>query len=214
MGSTPRSGAAEKSSWERDRRKGVDEPARLPDLAAMEFIPAHILISSAGLYDPNFRHTVVLIGSHDEQGAAGVILNRPTGIAVAEAAPNLVELVGARAELYEGGPVEEEHAVVVAELTGAYSADIPIFGNIGFLTGEIDASVRAAILRARVYAGYSGWGAGQLEEELAEDTWIVEPARAEDVFSDEPDSLWRRVLQRKGGEYRRIAMMPKDPRVN
>ena len=180
----------------------------------MTFLPAHILISSAGLYDPNFRHTVVLIGTHDEQGAAGVILNRPTGIAVRDAAPNLAELVGSQAHLYEGGPVQTDQAVLVVELNGAVSADLPIFGNIGFLTGEIAPELRAAIVRARVFAGYSGWGAGQLEAELAADAWIVEPAQAEDVFSDEPDSLWRRVLVRKGGEYRRIAMVPKDLRVN
>jgi putative transcriptional regulator len=89
-----------------------------------------------------------------------------------------------------------------------------VFGNIGFLTGEIDEALRPSILRARVYAGHSGWGSGQLEDELAENAWIIEPARPEDVFTDEPGSLWKRVLQRKGGKYRHIAMVPKDPRVN
>ena len=71
-----------------------------------------------------------------------------------------------------------------------------------------------SVVRARVFAGYSGWGPGQLEEEMAEDAWIVEPARAEDVFTDDPRSLWRRVLERKGPEYRHIARVPFDPRVN
>jgi len=70
------------------------------------------------------------------------------------------------------------------------------------------------ILRARVFAGYAGWDAGQLEVELAADSWIVEPARPADLFTEHPDSLWKQVLERKGGEYRRIAMVPKDPRVN
>lgn len=180
----------------------------------MPFLTAHLLISSAGLYDPNFRHTVVLIANHDEEGAVGVILNRSTDILVADAVPPLAELAGPRAMLFEGGPVQQDQPVLVAELAGAVQADLPVLGNIGFLTGEIDEALRPSILRARVYAGYSGWGAGQLEAELAADAWIVEPARPEDVFTDDPGSLWRRVLERKGGEYRHIARVPKDPRVN
>jgi putative transcriptional regulator len=180
----------------------------------MPFLTAHILISSASLYDPNFRHTVVLIGSHDDEGAVGVILNRPTEVLVADAVPPLADLAGVDAKLFEGGPVQPTQPVLLAELRDSDRVDLPVLGSIGFLTGEIEETLRPSILRARVYAGYSGWGAGQLEAELAADAWIVEPARAEDVFTDQPDSLWRRILERKGGEYRRIAMVPKDPRVN
>lgn len=180
----------------------------------MHSLTAQLLISSAGLHDPNFRHTVVLIGTHDEEGAVGVILNRPTEVLVAEAVPLLAELTGPRARLFEGGPVQPQQPVLLAELKDSAPTDLPVFGNIGFLTGEIDEALRPSIVRTRVYAGYSGWGAGQLEAELAADAWIIEPARPEDVFTDEPVSLWRRVLERKGGEYRRIAMVPRDPRVN
>jgi len=180
----------------------------------MPSLKGHLLISSPSLHDPNFRHTVVLIGHHDGESAAGIILNRPTELAVADATPPLAELAGHGAKLFEGGPVEPQQPVLVAELKGSAQLDLPIFENIGFLTDELDEVVRASVLQARIFAGYSGWGAGQLEAELQGDAWIIEPARATDVFTDDPGSLWRRVLERKGGVYRRVAMLPKDPRVN
>ena len=180
----------------------------------MESLAAHLLISSAGLHDPNFRHTVVLIAAHDDEGAVGVVLNRSTDYRVADTVPPLAELTGEDAKLFEGGPVQPTQPVLLAELKGTAQADLPVLGNIGFITGDVDEAVRPSILRARVYAGYSGWGAGQLEGELEEGTWIVEPALPEDVFTEEPRALWRQVLERKGGAYRRIAMVPKDPRVN
>jgi putative transcriptional regulator len=70
------------------------------------------------------------------------------------------------------------------------------------------------VLRARVFAGYSGWGPGQLERELDESSWIVEPARADDVFTTEPHALWRTVLQRMGPAYRQMSRVPFDPRMN
>lgn len=180
----------------------------------MSFLTAQLLISSAGLHDPNFRHTVVLIGHHDDEGAVGVVLNRSTGVPVNDAVPPLAGLAGPGAELFEGGPVQPHQPVVLVEFGGSDRADVPVFGNIGFVTGEIDETLLPSIHRARVFAGYSGWGAGQLEAELEANAWIVDPARPEDVFTDEPDSLWKRVLERKGGRYRHLAMVPKDPRVN
>jgi putative transcriptional regulator len=159
----------------------------------MSPLTAQLLISSAGLHDPNFRHTVVLIGAHDDEGAVGVILNRPTEFLVADAVPPLADLTGPDAPLFEGGPVQPTQPVVLAQLEGPARTDRPVFDNIGFLTGEIDEAIRPSVVQTRVFAGHSG---------------------PEDVFTDEPESLWKRVLERKGGHYRHIAMVPKDPRVN
>lgn len=180
----------------------------------MSSLAAHLLISSAGLHDPNFRHTVVVIGAHNEEGALGVILNRPTEILVVEAIPVLADLSAPGARLFEGGPVQPTQPILLAELDGSVHPDVPVVGNIGFLAGEIEDSLRTSILRARVFAGYSGWGPGQLEAELSEGSWIVEPACDDDIFTDEPEALWKRILERKGGRYRQIAMVPKDLRVN
>lgn len=180
----------------------------------MESLKGQLLISSGGLYDPNFRHTVVLIGEHNDEGALGVILNRPLAVTVENAVPPLTDLVSPGATLFEGGPVQRTSPVLLAELARPDLADVLVFGSVGFLTGDVAAEVRPHILRARIFAGYSGWGPGQLEAEMTTDSWIVEPAREADVFTDQPDMLWSRVLERKGPEFRRLSRMPYDPSMN
>lgn len=180
----------------------------------MESLRGKLLISGGGLYDPNFRHTVVLVGEHGDEGALGVVLNRPLDVTVEEAVPTLAGLVGPDERLFEGGPVQPDQPVLLAELEDPELADLLVFGSVGFLTGEVPWDVRSGILRARVFAGYAGWGAGQLEAEMEADSWIVDPAREEDVFTDAPDQLWRRVLERKGPRYRRLARVPFDPSMN
>lgn len=177
-------------------------------------LKGHLLISSGGLYDPNFRHTVVLVGEHGADGAVGVVINRPLDVRVEAAVPPLADLVEEGEALFEGGPVQQETPVVLAELGEPHVPDVPVLGRIGFLTGDIDDDIRWKLVRARVYAGYSGWAPGQLEAELAEDSWIVEPAREDDVFDDDPETLWSRVLRRKGPEYHHLSRMPFDPSMN
>jgi len=104
--------------------------------------------------------------------------------------------------------------VLLAEFSYPDLADILVFGSVGFLVGEVPADARASIVRARVFAGYAGWGPGQLEGELEIDSWILEPALEEDVFTDVPELLWSRVLRRKGPEYELLSRMPFDPNMN
>ena len=180
----------------------------------MESLRGRLLISSGGLFDPNFRHTVVLVGEHNTDGALGVVLNRALDVTVEETLPTLSDLVPAGEPLFQGGPVQPASPVLLAELTHPELADVPVFGSVGFLMGEVSADIEPSILRARVFAGYSGWAPGQLEAEMAADTWIIEPAREDDVFTDAPDLLWSRVLERKGPEYRQLSRMPYDPSMN
>jgi putative transcriptional regulator len=157
---------------------------------------------------------VVLIGEHNADGALGVVLNRALNVTVEQTIPPLSELVPLGAPLFQGGPVQPESPVLLAELADPALADLLVFDSVGFLVGEVSADIRPSILRARVYAGYSGWGPGQLEAEMAVDSWIIEPALVEDVFTDVPDLLWSRVLERMGPEYKRLSRMPYDPRMN
>jgi len=180
----------------------------------MESLRGKLLISSGGLYDPNFRHTVVLVGEHNAEGALGVVLNRALDVTVDQAVPPLADLVPPDEPLFEGGPVRRTSPVLLAELEDADEADIAVFGSVGFLVGDVPADIGSSIVRARVFAGYSGWGPGQLEAEMDEDSWIVEPALEDDVFTDAPDLLWSRVLERKGPEYRQLSRMPFDPSMN
>ncbi len=180
----------------------------------MESLRGRLLISSGGLFDPNFRHTVVLVGEHNEAGALGVVLNRPLDVTVHDAVPALSSFVAPEEPLFQGGPVQPSSAVLLAEVAHPELADILVFGSIGFLIGEIPEDVRPGVLRARVFLGYSGWGPGQLEAEMAHNSWIIDPAREDDVFTDVPELLWSRVLERKGPEYQRLSRMPFDPTMN
>jgi len=180
----------------------------------MESLRGHLLVAGPGLVDPNFRRTVVLVGEHGEQGAMGVVLNRPSGVELEEAVPPLVDLDGVDDVVYVGGPVQPQAIVVLGDFAEPERAGVLVFGSIGFLPGEVDPNELGELGRARVFAGYAGWAAGQLEGELEEGSWIVEPALAADVFTDDPGQLWSDVLRRKGGPYGVLALMPDDPRVN
>ena len=180
----------------------------------MESLRGQLLIAGSKLFDPNFRRTVVLIGEHNEEGAIGVVLNRPAGVPVSEAAPVLAPLVHEEAGLFLGGPVQPEAAVVLAEFDQPDQAGLLAFGSIGFLIGDVPDEAASGIRRARVFAGYAGWGEGQLETELQEESWILDQATQEDVFTDDPAGLWSRVVRRKGPQYNLLATMPFDPLLN
>jgi len=180
----------------------------------MESLKGKLLISGGRLFDPNFRHTVVLVGEHGAEGAVGVVLNRRTEARVEDVVPPLAGLVDPGERLFEGGPLEPNQPVLLAEVAHAGLVDVPVFGSVGFLTGEVPSDIRPAVLRARVYAGHAGWGPGQLEAELEDDSWIVEDATEDDVFTGAPDALWRRILERKGPPYAALARTPFDPSMN
>jgi putative transcriptional regulator len=180
----------------------------------MKSLRGSLLISSGGLWDPNFRHTVVLIGEHNAEGAFGVVINRALDVPVEEAVPLLSNLIPAGEALFEGGPVQQDGAVLLAELTDPELADMLVFESVGFVVENLLGDIQPNIVQARLFAGYSGWGPGQLEAEMAAESWILEPARKDDVFTDAPDSLWSRVLRRKGPEFRTLSRMPYDPSMN
>src|SRR5947209_6644194 len=177
-----------------------------------ESLRGSLLIAAPQLLDPNFRRTVVLIAEHGEEGAMGVILNRPSGMTVADAAPDLEPLVGPTAPIFAGGPVQPTSGVVLAEVAETDDAifdDVVLVPGLGELADVIDGADRV-----KVFAGYAGWGPGQLEGELEREDWILEPARPGDVFLDDADSLWGMVLERKGGQFALLARMPDDPSLN
>jgi putative transcriptional regulator len=173
-----------------------------------------LLIAGAGLFDANFRRTVVLIGEHNDEGALGVVLNRPSPATVEEVVAPLAGIVGPHELVFVGGPVQPQSAVLLAQFEHPDSADLLVFDSIGFLMGDVEAAAIPQVRRARVFAGYAGWGPGQLEAELEEESWILETAFPEDVFSEDPEGLWSSVLRRKGGRFEMLALMPFDPSLN
>jgi putative transcriptional regulator len=173
-----------------------------------------LLIASPALVDPNFARSVVLITEHGSEGAMGVVLNRPSEIEVATVAPELGPIVEGE-PVFIGGPVQPQALVVLAEFIDADAAAWIVAEDVGFVAAEAEyGDLSEVIRRGRVYAGYSGWGAGQLEVELAEEAWIVEPPLPAELFPDDPLALWQDVLARKGGQFALLARMPDDPSLN
>jgi putative transcriptional regulator len=180
----------------------------------VESLRGHLLVASPALLDPNFRRTVVLVTEHSDEGAAGLVLNRPSLVEVAVAVPQLEELVDEDEQIWVGGPVQPEAVLVLGEFFDPDDAAVPLFESLGFPSLDEPEEIVPATTRRRVFAGYAGWGAGQLEEEIANEDWILELALANDAFTEEPDELWRDVLRRKGGIYELVAKMPDDPSLN
>jgi putative transcriptional regulator len=172
-----------------------------------------LLVSSPALVDPNFRKTVVLIAHHDEEGAMGLVLSRPSNVPASDAVPALDGLPGSTDPVFVGGPVQPEAFMALAEFDDVGEAAAPIFGAIGFMPAESEPE-DLSIRRVRLFAGYAGWGPGQLEAELAEPSWLVVDASADDPFADDPDELWKTVVHRKGGPFSLMENMPFDPGLN
>jgi len=180
----------------------------------VEHLGGRLLISNASLFDPNFRRAVVLIGHHDDDGAVGVVLNRPMEVSVDEVVPALARLVAPGDPLFEGGPVEPDGAVVVAEFDDPSAAGAIAFASVGFLPEDADPDAVQGVARARVFAGYAGWGPGQLEDELAEEAWLTTEALPGDVFHDDPERLWDDAVRRLGPRFAVLRTMPFDPSNN
>lgn len=179
----------------------------------MDSLQGKLLVSSPSLVDPNFRRTVVLVAHHDAEGAMGLVLSRPSDVLAVDAVDTLEDVIPPTELVHVGGPVQPDAFMVLAEFDDLEQAAAPIYGRVGFLPSEVEPE-HLSLGRLRVFAGYAGWGAGQLETELEEPAWIVVSAVADDPFADDPDVLWRSVLRRKGGKYALLASMPFDPALN
>jgi putative transcriptional regulator len=180
----------------------------------VQSLKGQLLIAGPALLDPNFRRTVVLVGEHSEDGALGLVLNRSSETTVDEALPELVAIVDGVEQVHVGGPVQPSAIVVLADFVEPDRAASLVLDSVGFLPSEVDPDELGELRRARVFAGYAGWGPGQLDGELEDGSWIVEPALPDDVFTADPDELWSQVLRRKGGPFGVLALMPLDPSLN
>lgn len=181
----------------------------------MESLRGQLLIAEPTLMDPNFRRTVILVAEHSEEGALGLVLNRPTEVRLADAAPDLAPLAEHDAVLHIGGPVAPEGAILLAEFDDPAVVAVPIVGMVGLVAAGTDLErLPAAVRRARAFVGHSGWGPGQLDAEVEAEGWIVEAPAPDELFCDRPEGLWSTVLTRKGGRYALGARMPLDPSMN
>ena len=180
----------------------------------MDSARGQLLIAGPGLLDPNFWRTVVLIVEHSDEGALGLVLNRPSETTVGEAVSELEQLLDVDDPLFVGGPVQPSALIVLAEFDQPAEAALIAFDDVGVLANGAQEDPTLSVRRGRAFVGHAGWGPGQLDDEVDRGDWILEPAHREDAFSGVPLELWSAVLTRKGGSYALVARMPPDPSVN
>ncbi|MEX2486533.1 MAG: YqgE/AlgH family protein [Nitriliruptoraceae bacterium] len=175
-----------------------------------------LLVALPALADEPFRRTVVLLLDHDADGALGVVLNRPTDALLDGPLAAWAPLAVPPQRVFGGGPVEPTAVVAIGRSPdGAVGDWEPIIERVRLVALDADVDeVADEVTQMRVFAGYAGWSAGQLEDEIAAGAWVVVDADPVDVFTVEPDRLWRHVLQRQPGTLKFLAVFPDDPTRN
>jgi len=188
-----------------------------------ESLSGRLLVATPLLGDPNFRRTVILIVEDEpEEGTLGVVLNRPTEVQVGQVLESWTDLVTGPSVVFRGGPVSPNSALALAlargddEPLGWRSLEgSDLTSRIGLVDLEAPPELLAGgITSLRVFAGYAGWGPGQLQAEIEEGAWYVLAGEPTDAFLAEPERLWPEVLRRQGGEFAIVATYPDDPLLN
>ena len=179
-----------------------------------------LLLANTDLLEPTFRRSVIYIVEHNSGGTLGVVLNRPSETAVYNVLPQWAKLAKKPKSMFIGGPVKRDSALCLATMkVGVDAASVPglrhVQGRIAMVDLDADPEdIEGAVEGVRIYAGYSGWSPGQLEDELSRGLWYRMDAREDDIFTADPSGLWRRVLRRHGGTPALLSTWPSDPELN
>lgn len=180
-------------------------------------LAGRLLVATPSLTDPNFDRTVVLMLVHEPEGALGIVLNRASEVPVESVLPEWGSFVNKPATLFEGGPVQPEAAICLAQVKpGAEpSGWTPVTGRLGTVDLSQDPAALAPDLeRMRIFSGYAGWDPGQLDGEIEAGAWLTLDLLPNDPFAAAPDDLWPMVLRRQGGLTAAVATYPPDPSLN
>ncbi|MFM2079047.1 MAG: hypothetical protein RJA49_2937 [Actinomycetota bacterium] len=175
-----------------------------------------LLVATPPLADPNFDRTVVYMLEHTDDGAVGVVLNRPSEENLPDGIARWEDLLSRPAVLFEGGPVEIDALIALGRVDQPDDEVwSPVVGDLGSIDLALDPGlVAVGVQQLRVFRGYSGWGPQQLDGELAEGAWMVLPSETGDVFAEQPEELWRTVIRRQGGRVAWVANAPDDLSLN
>lgn len=171
-----------------------------------------LLLAHPAMQDPNFRRTVVLLSAHGDDGAMGLVLNRPTRKRLGELNAEFAASPLASVPVYQGGPVQTEQLILAAWQQDALGTGFKLY--FGIDVEKAEALQHEEGVRLRAFLGYSGWMKGQLENELEHHTWVVTPVNAEVVEREEGQGLWRAILGGLSPEWKLLAGEPDDPEVN
>lgn len=182
-----------------------------------QWLTGRLVVATPVLGDPNFERTVVLVLEHSDEGAVGLVLNRPSDTDVGEPLPEWDAVAADPAVIFVGGPVARTAVIGLARGVPAASDERwrPLVAGVGIVDlGAGPDEVAPAIERLRLFAGYAGWGPGQLEAEIDTHAWWVVDAAPDDALCADPERLWSTVLRRQRGRLAMFANYPDDPSHN
>jgi putative transcriptional regulator len=174
-----------------------------------------LLIAEPFLGDPNFERSVVLLCEHNKKGSFGLVLNQKTNLTLAD----VMDDVYMDFPIYLGGPVEQNTLHFIHRLGNQVEGAIEI-GNGIYWSGDFDnikSLINIGVIKEqdiRLFVGYSGWGAGQIDNEMKRNSWIISETNANFIFDTPSDQFWRAILKSMGGEYKVLSNYPTDPRLN
>jgi len=185
---------------------------------SLDRLTGRLLVATPTLEDPNFRRTVVLVLDHSDDGALGIVVNRPLDVDVAAVLPAWQPYTTNPGRLFQGGPVQLDSALGLVAVPGdgrEPDGVRRIIGSLGLVDLDTPPDALAGdVAGLRIFAGYAGWSSGQLEDELGEGAWYVVDSEPRDPFTDAPEGLWRAVLRRQRGDLALVSTYPDDPTMN
>jgi putative transcriptional regulator len=175
-----------------------------------------LLVATPPLGDENFDRSVVYMLDHNEEGAVGVVINRPSPEVEVEGLEEWGSVLTPPATIFSGGPVERDSLIAIGTAEGRND---DAWGLLDDTVGTVDLSMRpedvaTKVGRLRIFRGYAGWSSGQLDAEVSLGAWMVFDAEEDDLFTQDPENLWRRVIRRQGGRLAWIADAPEDLSAN
>lgn len=179
-----------------------EAPAQAAEHEVAKLAKGKFLVASRDLLDPNFARSVVLLVEYDRDGALGVIINRPTTIPLGDAVPEIESVQRPRDVIFLGGPVAPDRMLILLRTREQPPQSLRVFDRV-FASGSV-AALRASLQRGdgvRAFAGYAGWGPGQLDNEVARGDWLIGPAESDALFAERPDGIWERLIERLSGNW-------------